>query len=89
MITLDRWKTIPLREQLLHIGAAILRAAEMETKSREHFLASLEEAIHLATLSRQDSQWQQYPDAMPHLLSRLNEYKQGKATGVAVLWQAL
>lgn len=89
MITLQRWKAIPLREQLLHIGAAILRAAEFEIGDRHNFLAALKEATYLATLSKDDPQWDQYPEVIPYLLSRFKEYERGEATGIAVLWQAL
>ncbi len=46
-----RWNTIPKREQLLHVGAAILRAASFQKSDRVKFLISLREAEELTALT--------------------------------------
>lgn len=55
---IERWQTFQKRDQLLHIGAAILRASHWQGKDDKLFRLSLEEALKLADLCIQDNKWQ-------------------------------
>lgn len=54
---LNRWTKSDKRTQLLNIKAELLRAAAWQGKDKEKFLASLERAMELASLSLSDNKW--------------------------------
>ncbi len=85
----ERWNTVPKREQLLHMGAAILRAASFQKSDPKKFFASLREAEQLLLLSIADPKWSGNP-WLPRFHAELNEFARGERTdSIKILYEAL
>ncbi len=71
MITLERWQTLSMRDQIGHIASEIKRAQMVKSRnefSNEAYLSILERAINLVDLSLNDPKQQNTP--LPLLILR-------------------
>jgi hypothetical protein len=55
---LDRWKNFAKRQQLLTIGAELMRAKIWQKKDQEKFLSALGRALELIDLTISDKKWE-------------------------------
>jgi hypothetical protein len=89
MVTFERWREVPMRDQLLHIGAAISRAASLQGNERL-FKMCLDEARHLADLTLRDERWQERRDMLAGFRAELEKFYTGERTeSVQALYDAL
>ncbi len=87
-MTLDRWQSLSLRDQLGHIASEILRANLMKDKDQNIYQQILERAIALVDLSLDDSRWQENPLPLLVLRNELARAYLGE-TNLDKIYQAL
>lgn len=56
-MTLERWKTFSIRDQMGHIASEILRADLIREKDKNIYLQMIERAINLVDLTLNDEKW--------------------------------
>ena len=61
MITLERWKTLRIRDQLGHIASEVNRAILVKEKDADIYRQILERALNLIDLSLSDRKWRRNP----------------------------
>lgn len=88
-MTLERWKTLSLRDQLGHIASEILRANLAKNKQDSTFLQILERAICLVDLSLEDKKWKENPLFLLVLRDELAKAYIGKIENLGKLYAAL
>ena len=54
---LERWKNFSFRQQLMMIGAELIRARTWQNKDQDKFLTALSRALELIDLTLLDSRW--------------------------------
>ena len=85
---LERWQTFSKHDQLLHMGAAIMRASTFQNKNNENFLIALREAQALMSLTLQDPKWQK-SDALLFFKEELEQFAEDKRKeNIKILYQA-
>jgi len=89
-MTLERWQTISRHDQLLHIGADLLRAAEWQKENREKFIFFLKKAIELTELTEQDPKWEGQLLSPAILKKEMEKFLIGEKTeNIETLYQSL
>lgn len=86
----SRWQNFSKHDQLLHIGAEILRAAGYQKQNQEKFRFFLARAIELIELTDQDPKWKNFIVSPSAIKSELEKFRRGEKTeDIKILYQAL
>lgn len=89
-MTLERWKTLSKHDQLLSVGAEIMRAKTWQGKDDQKFCGALERAIVLVDLTQEDEKWVSFHPALQGLRRELAAFLERRRTDdVSVLSRAL
>lgn len=90
MVSIERWKTFPKRQQLLMIGSELARAKVWQQRSHENFLAALERGLDLVDLSINDSRWKGEYGILLGLREEMAKFYAGlRKDDIGVLYDAL
>ena len=86
----ERWKNFTKRQQLLTIGAELMRAKTWQNRDKDKFLPALERALELIDLTLSDPKWK---DSLLMIL-RLREeiakfYVEKRTDDISALYRAL
>ena len=87
---ISRWQTFSKHDQLLHIGAEILRAAAYQKQDQKKFKFFLSRAIELTELTDQDPKWRNFVISPSTIKSELEKFHRGEKTeSIKIIYQAL
>ena len=56
-ISRERWFTLPLSEQLGHVGSEVGRAVKWQGRDEQSFWGAVTRALELLDLTREDRRW--------------------------------
>jgi len=86
----ERWNRFSAREQLLHIGSALLRAAAFEHDDASGFRHALLEADTLSEATLADPKWEPRAYLIRGLKSEIKKFSSGERTdSIKALYDAL
>ena len=86
----ERWEKLTKREQLLNIGAELMRAKVWQGKNQEKFLSAIERALQLIDLSLSDERWKNNLLMILRLREELAKFYTSKRTDdISILYRAL
>lgn len=88
MITLERWKTLSVRDHMGHIASEIMRA-KCAVGNRTLCVSVLERALLLIDLSLQDPRWRASALQLLSLRSQVAEAYVGDGKGLEKLYASL
>jgi len=89
-MTFERWRNFSKHDQLLHIGAEIVRASVYQNKDKEAFSFSINEVIKLIDLTLNDQKWKEYAYLLEGLELEIKKFLRGERTeNIKILYQAL
>lgn len=88
MITLERWKSLSVRDHLGHIASEIVRAKHA-VGNRTLYTSVLERALLLIDLSLQDPRWRANALQLLSLRSQVAEAYVGDGKGLEKLYASL
>lgn len=87
---LERWQTFTRHDQMLHIGAAIIRASTAQGNDQASFIFFIKEALNLLELTLKDLKWQVQIHALYGLRQELNKFLTGeRKDNIEILYRAL
>jgi hypothetical protein len=89
-MTTERWQALSKNQQLLSIGAEIMRAAVWQKKDSEKFLRALAEGLALIDACLEDKKWRDSTRQLLGFREALAEFYVGKRNGdIKKLYEAL
>jgi hypothetical protein len=88
-MTLKRWQTLSLRDQIGHIGSEIKRGQLIENKNEKLYLSIIERALNLVDLSLNDPKWKDNPLPLLVLRNELAKIYIGQSHDLEKLYKSL
>lgn len=89
-MTLERWQIFTKHDQMLHIGAAVIRASTAQENDTKSFAFFINEALNLVELTLKDPKWQVQIHGLYGLRQELNKFLSGeRKENIEILYQAL
>lgn len=89
-MTIERWQTFSKHDQLLNIGAEILRASLRQDKDAHGFSFAVRQALNFVNLTLEDAKWREQKHMLIWLQKELKKFLTGaKKESIGILYRAL